>query len=46
MMYSLDGQKLETITDLKNFCLLEGSRRSEGTQLKHHKLVKLNDSSN
>ena len=46
MMYSLDGQKLETITDLKNFCLLEGSRRGEGSQLKHHNQIKLNDSSN
>ena len=31
MMYSLDGQKLESISDLKNFCLLEGSRKNDST---------------
>ena len=45
MMYSLDGQKLESISDLKNFCLLEGSRKNDSA-MKHPKQLKLNDSSN
>ena len=45
MMYSLDGQKLESISDLKNFCLLEGSRKNDST-MKNTGQLKLNDSSN
>ena len=38
--------QLETVTDLKNFCLLEGSRKRDASSMKQHKPLKLNDSSN